>query len=224
MSPSHISIGRQLLGASLEFLAISFLTVLAFLLVYGLMRLSHRSERWILPIIGLLLLLLSLGRVLPGFIRQPGQLALNTAAIGSMMGLIAVVGALYALGQFVTRRAYLLTKKLQHSWRSANLRNILRFLRVIHQFLGWSVLIAAATHALLYIPWLLAPPLHARPLSSTALISGGIAWGILAILVGLGLWVENAIRQKRFTPRMRLIHTITAVVFFIVMIVHIGMK
>lgn len=224
MGQPHISIMSQLLKTVIESLAISFLAVLTFLLVYGIMRVSHRPERWILPVIGLLLLLLSLIRILPGVIHQPTQLVANTYMASSTVGLIAVVGTLYAMGQFVTREGYLLMKKRLHAWGSAHLRDMLRFFRLIHQFLGWSILIAAAVHALLYIPWLLAPPLHAGPLSSIALISGSIAWSILVVLVGFGLWIENAKRQQRFAGKRRQIHTITAMVFFLTMIVHIGIR
>ncbi|GHO86477.1 hypothetical protein [Dictyobacter formicarum] len=215
---------HQLLATLIEFLAISVVAALVFLLIYKAIRLFHRSEKWILPTIGCLLLLLVLERALPVLIYRPGQYALAAFSLSSTVGLVAVVGALYALGQFVTRKSYLLVKKRLHSWGAISLNNILRILRSFHPFLGWSVLIVAAIHALLYIPWLLAPPSHTGMPSGASLISGSITWGILTVLVGLGTLVEKAIRQKRIASRWRLIHAATSFVFFLTMIIHIGIR
>ena len=223
MQSHHMSIIDQLLQTLPDFVTIALLSLLILLLLFTIVRLLHLSPRWILPGIGVILLLFSLSRVLPDFLDQPNQFPQNMAAIGSMTGLIAVVGAFYAFGQYIARGWYLLVKKRLCS-RGANAsRNMLRFLRTIHQFIGWSVLVISSVHALVYIPWLLAPP-RAMPLSSTALLTGIIAWGILALLIGLGLWIEWAIRHKHLATKTRLIHIITAGTFFVVVLVHIGLR
>lgn len=223
MQFNHMSIIDQLLQTVPDFVTIAILSLLILLLLFATVRLLHLSHRWILPGIGTLLLLFSLSRVLPDFLHQPNQFPQNMAAIGSMAGLVAVVCAFYAFGQYIARGWYLLVKKRLRSRGAGASRHMLRFLRSIHQFVGWSVLVIASVHALVYVPWLLAPP-HARSLSSIALLTGIIAWGILALLVGLGLGIEWAIRHTYLSAKTRLTHIITAGAFFVVVLVHIGLR
>src|SRR5438067_7341318 len=111
MQSHPMSIIDQLLQTLPDFVTIAILSLLFLLLLGAVVRLLHLSTRWILPGIGAILLLFSVFRVLPDFLSQPNQFQENMAAIGSMTGLVAVVCAFYAFGQYIARGCYLLVKK-----------------------------------------------------------------------------------------------------------------
>ncbi len=218
----HLSLPQQLLNTLPDFLMITGLASFLLVLFFSLVRWRRLPEWWVIGGIGALLLLFSLSRIIPAIVKQPTQQPENLALASSMLGLAAVVSALYALAQWPVRGGFLFVKQAR-SWFSRQVRALLLFLRAHHRFFGWSVLAIVTLHAVFYVPRFVRMPLG-EALTQVTVLTGSLAWLILAGLVGLGLLIERAIKRKRLPTQLRWLHTITALLFLILTLAHIGIR
>jgi hypothetical protein len=144
-----------------------------------------------------------------------GIFALASNVTGSISFLIAI----YALSQWISRGCYLLLKKRVVLGWTRHSRNILLFLREHHRLFGWIALATATSHALYFLPVMTNLPVS-EVLQKSGILSGIVAWFVLAILVLLGLWIENALKHKRLAKRTRFTHTVVALIFLGSFIAH----
>ncbi|MDQ2716841.1 MAG: hypothetical protein M3Z08_18200 [Chloroflexota bacterium] len=218
------SLIAQFLGTLPDFLTITLLASILLLVVFGGIRLVRLPSSWVIISIGGLLLIYSIGTILSDQSHgRPIPLPAILARGGSMAGLVSMVAALYASDQWTARVWYVWMKRRTGRWFSTVFRLLLLFLRQYHQLFGWAVLAIVTLHALLYIPLLLTLSVTAA-LTQPAVLTGLLAWSILTFLVELGVWVEFAIRHKRVPPRARLVHSLTALGFFLLTLMHVGTR
>ncbi|MGI8586275.1 MAG: hypothetical protein ACR2M0_01120 [Chloroflexia bacterium] len=213
----------QFLSILPEFLVITALALTVFLGCYGVVRLLHLSARWVTGSVGGLVGAFCLSQIVPAFVNQPAQVAENAALVGNMLGLVAVVSAIYAFSQWTARGWYRLLKQQASARIRAAGRGILRYLRARHAWLGWTVLGIGTVHALFYLPLLARQP-WPLVLAAPAVVTGGGAWVLLLGLVGLGLAIETVRRCRRRAPALRLVHIVAAAGFFVVTLWHVGTK
>jgi hypothetical protein len=140
-----------------------------------------------------------------------------------MLGLISVASACYAFAQWTTRGGYRLIKLRGGSRIKTLARQMLMFLRSYHRFFGWGVFAAATAHLLFYLPLLATMPWQTA-LVQPAVLTGLLAWVILAFLVGLGLWIEYAMKLKSLVRWVKFIHIGMAFAFFLFTFLHIATK
>jgi hypothetical protein len=178
---------------------------------YWLLRVLHISAHWVVWIIGTCLIVVStfycLSLLVP--IGVPPD-----AAMSNLLGFVAFLIAIDSWSQWVTRRGYLLLKKLKLSWFTTRVREAFLFLRKHHQFLGWLVVITAVAHVAYFLPIL-------ANVSRYEVITGFVALAFLALGAGLGWWIEQAVRRKRASQRLRLLHFLVAIAFVLAFLVHV---
>ncbi len=202
---------NTLIGRSILVVVISTIDFFCLIGSYGLLRLLHISVNWITWIIGTFLIVVSTLFCL-SLIAPVGVSAdLGTS---NLLGFIAFLIAVDSWSQWIARRSYLLFKRGALPWLTQRVRNAFLFLRKQHQFLGWLVVITAAAHALYFLPILARVSLY-------EVITGFIALAILALGAGLGWWIELAVRRKRASQRLRLLHFVVAIAFVLAFIVHV---
>ncbi len=202
---------NDLAGRSILVLVISTIDFFCLIGSYGLLRLLHISVNWITWIIGTFLIVVSALFCL-SLVAPIGV----SADIGTsnLLGAIAFLIAIDSWSQWVARRSYLLFKKSALPWLTQRVRNAFLFLRKQHQFLGWLVVITAAAHALYFLPILARVSLY-------EVVTGFIALALLGLGAGLGWWIELAVRRKRASQSLRLLHFVVAIVFVLAFIVHV---
>lgn len=178
---------------------------------YWLLRLLHISAHWVTWIIGTCLIVVSTfyGLSLLAPIGVPPDVGTS-----NLLGFVAFLIAIDLWSQWVTRRGYLLLKKQQLSWVATRMREAFLFLRQHHQFLGWLVVITAVAHVVYFLPIL-------ANVSQYEVITGFVALAFLAVGTGLGWWIELAVRRKRASQRLRLLHFLVAIAFVLAFIVHV---
>ena len=206
-----MSIVYDLLQRSMIVLILSTIDFFALLGSYGLLRLLHISANWITWIIGTGLIVVStfycLSLLAP--IGVPPDVGTS-----NLLGFVAFLIAIDSWSQWVTRRGYLLLKKLPLAWLTTGMREAFLFLRKHHQFLGWLVVITAVAHVAYFLPIL-------ANVSRYEVVTGFIALAFLALGTGLGWWIELAVRRKRVSQRLRLLHFLVAIAFVLAFLVHV---
>jgi hypothetical protein len=206
-----MSIVHDLLLRSTTILLLSVIDFFSLLGSYGLLRLLHISANWITWIIGTGLIVVStfycLSLLAP--IGVPPDVGTS-----NLLGFIAFLIAIDSWSQWVTRRGYLLLKKLPLAWVTTGARETFLFLRKHHQFLGWLVVITAVAHVAYFLPIL-------ANVSQYEVITGFVALAFLALGTGLGWWIELAVRRKQASPRLRLLHFLVAIAFVLAFLVHV---
>lgn len=135
--------------------------------------------------------------------------------IGALTGFASFGIAVYSIHQWSSLNWYRLIKEAPLSVIVQHSREILLFTRRHHKFLGWLVFITATAHAAVFLPEITAWPL-------ARIATGVIAWALLGLLIGLGLWVDRSMKQPRTFKRIRLVHLVTAVVFVVAIVVHVA--
>ncbi len=176
---------------------------------YGVLRVLHISVNWTTWVIGALIIVVS-GLTCVSIIAPQQLSAFN---VGSLLGIFAFLIAVDAAAQWTMRQWYVFIKKRTLPFVVTSSRSMLLFLRKHHQFFGWLVLITATAHAVSYLPRL-------TTISQTELITGLIAWAILAYLIGFGIWIEYVVHKRPSFKKARLIHIITSIVFFVLLLTH----
>ncbi|MGI8588570.1 MAG: hypothetical protein ACR2M0_12925 [Chloroflexia bacterium] len=197
-----------------------------FLAAYGTLKALRISVDWAAWVIAMLLaglsLLTSVLTLAPGGYRYQHDI---------LLGLFSVLVGGYAVGLWAARRLYLLVRPWALPLLVPTARSTMRFLRKQHQLLGWLVLITATGHATSYLPIL-------DRISSKELVSGLLAWIVLVFLSVLGLWVEYVVGHRRILGKWsvpggrwsksksiarstRFVHTLTAIVFFVILLAHV---
>lgn len=206
-----MSIVHDLLTRSITILLLSVIDFFGLLGSYGLLRLLHISANWVTWIIGTSLIVVStfycLALLAP--IGVPPDVGTS-----NLLGFVAFLIAIDSWSQWVTRRWYLLLKKLPLSWVTMRVRETFLFLRKHHQFLGWLVVITAVAHVAYFLPIL-------ANVSRYEVITGFVALAFLALGTGLGWWIELAVRRKQASQRLRLLHFLVAIAFVLAFLVHV---
>lgn len=201
-------------GLPFRAIEVSVLSVIDFFCLlgsYGLLRLLHISVNWVTWIIGSCLIIVST------FFALSLLVPIGTApdvGLSNLLGFVAFLIAIDSWGQWVTRRWYLVLKRLAVPWLATRIRNFFLFLRQHHQFLGWLVVITAVAHAVYFLPVL-------ANVSRYEVITGFIALGLLGMGAGFGWWIELAVRRKRASQKLRLLHFLLAIVFVLAFMLHI---
>jgi hypothetical protein len=206
-----MSIIHGLLQRSELVLILSTIDFFCLLGSYWLLRLLHISTNWVTWIIGTCLIVVSTFYCLS--LLAPIGVAPDVGT-SNLLGFAAFLIAIDSWSQWVTRRGYLLLKKQQLTWVTMRAREAFLFLRKHHQFLGWLVVITAVAHVAYFLPIL-------ANVSRYEVITGFVALAILAVGAGLGWWIEQAVRRKRASQRLRLLHFLTAIAFMLAFIVHV---
>ncbi len=203
------SIGPALSGAALRVLILIAVDTFVFLGGYAVLRGLGISVHWVTWIIGGLFM---------GVSAVAGVLALTPGVSplqhDQLLGIMAFLVAVYAAGQWATRQGYLRIRNGALPRLKAAVRQLLLFLRRHHQFFGWLVFITATGHAATYLPIL-------SQVSANRLLTGLAAWLTLAGLSTLGLWVERNSRKRDGGAQARFIHSLTALVFFALLVIHV---
>ena len=200
-----------LLVRSVMVLILSAIDFFCLLGSYGLLRLLHISANWVTWIIGTGLIVVSTFFCLS--LLAPIGVSPD-AGTSNLLGFVAFLIAIDSWSQWMTRRGYLLLKKLKFSWLTAGVREAFLFLRKHHQFLGWLVVITAVAHVAYFLPILANVSLY-------EVITGFVALAFLAVGTGLGWWIEQAVRRKRASQRLRFLHFLVAIAFVLAFIVHV---
>lgn len=203
-------------------IALCFLTVF-----YGILRLLHISIRWMTWIGAALLFVLSGWFSIVVLWQSQSQFQFQKmlqplAEQSDALGFGAFLILVYALSQWMMRGWYLLVKQRARSLLIRISRAILLILRQHHQLFGWLVLATATAHMLYFIPLLIWQP-HQTPQMLQTILIGALSWGVLLCLVCLGLWVERTIKAKHISKKVRMLHFITALVFTVLVVLHIGL-
>ncbi len=201
-------------GLLIRSAAILFLSLVDFCILLGsywLLRLLHISAHWVTWIIGTCLIVVStfycLSLLIP--LGVPPDVGMS-----NLLGVVAFLIAIDSWSQWGTRRGYLLLKKLQLPWLTTRVREAFLFLRKHHQFLGWLVVITAVAHVAYFLPIL-------TQVSQYEVITGFVALAFLALGTGLGWWIEQAVRRKRASQRLRFLHFLVAIAFVLAFMVHV---
>jgi hypothetical protein len=202
---------QDILTRSTTIMILSVIDFFGLLGSYGLLRLLHISANWITWIIGTGLIVVStfycLSLLAP--IGVPPDVGTS-----NLLGFVAFLIAIDSWSQWVTRRGYLLLKKLPLAWVTMRARETFLFLRKHHQFLGWLVVITAVAHVAYFLPIL-------ANVSQYEVITGFVALAFLALGTGLGWWIELAVRKKQASQRLRLLHFLVAIAFVLAFLVHV---
>jgi hypothetical protein len=206
-----MSIVHDLLLRSTTILLLSVIDFFSLLGSYGLLRLLHISANWITWIIGTGLIVVSTFYCLSLLAPIGVSPDIGTS---NLLGFVAFLIAIDSWSQWVTRRGYLLLKKLPLAWVTMRARETFLFLRKHHQFLGWLVVITAVAHVAYFLPIL-------ANVSQYEVITGFVALAFLALGTGLGWWIELAVRRKQASPRLRLLHFLVAIAFVLAFLVHV---
>ncbi|GCE30739.1 hypothetical protein KDA_62230 [Dictyobacter alpinus] len=133
--------------------------------------------------------------------------------ISNITAKLAIIVTAASVALWVSRQVYLLLKKGKLQALQNLLRPIFLFLRKSHPLWGWIVLTAATIHAVYYF----------FPFSdlSRRMQTGIVAWLVLLCLALFGLRYQSSLRNKNFQKSIRLWHVVTAVVFLVVLFIHI---
>jgi hypothetical protein len=186
---------------------------------YGVARLLRIPIDWATWAVGSLFVLLS--AVTAFFLFLPEQStpsngeghALLIGQNNNILGNFALVLGFCAFGQWTTMRGYQLAKPRLQAFLAKQVRLFLTFIRKYHQLFGWLVLITATAHAVSYIYRL-------DKYSTRTLVAGIVTWLLLVGLAGLGLWMDYTARKKITFKSQRWVHFVTALLFFVALIVH----
>ena len=184
----------------------------AFLVGYSILRWARLSVDWTTWIIGGLLALLSGANCL--FLLVPSQF--NTFRTGGQLGYFSVFLGMYAFAQWGARAGYVWGKRPALHLSMQPVRHLFLFLRKHHQFFGWLVLVTAIGHTVTYLP------IFTR-IAPKWWITGILGLILLGLLIGLGLWIEREVRERRLSTRARLVHIVTAIAFFVVIYLHLAL-
>jgi hypothetical protein len=183
-------------------------------------RLLHISVQWVTwAVAGIFILISGLTALFLFWPESPtlgnlGQFAALVDRNNNALGNFAVALSFCAFGQWTTLRGYqLIIKQRFWAYLVSQMRQFLTFVRKYHQLFGWLVIATATGHALSYIYRL-------EKIEAKTLIAGLIGWLLLAGLAGLGLWMDNLSGKKLPTKNLRLIHFGTALLFFVVLLIH----
>lgn len=181
---------------------------------YTALRLLRLPVDRVTRVIGSGIVILSatvcLGIVLPGLLPRQFNKA------GNAVGFFSFFVAVYAVNQWTLRHWYVQVKKQVGPWLMQSSKQILLFLRRHHLFFGWVVAAGATGHLVFFVPILARISLYEE-------ITGFLAFGILVliILLGLWLWIETAVRRRRVPTFVRTIHAALSVAFFLILFLHI---
>ncbi len=206
-----MDIVHDLLLRSMTVLILSGIDFVCLLASYGILRLLHISVNWVTWIIGTCLIVVSTFFCLS--LLAPIGISPDVGT-SNLLGFVAFLIAIDSWSQWVTRRGYLLLKKQQLSWVTTRMREAFLFLRKHHQFLGWLVVITAVAHVAYFLPIL-------ANVSQYEVITGFVALAILAVGTGLGWWIEQAVKRKQASQKLRLLHFLTAIAFVLAFMVHV---
>ena len=202
---------HDILSHSMLVLILSAIDFFSLLGSYGMLRLLHISASWVTWIIGTGLIVVStfycLSLLAP--IGVPPDVGTS-----NLLGFVAFLVAIDSWSQWVTRRGYLVLKKLPLFWLTRGVREAFLFLRKHHQFLGWLVVITALAHVAYFLPIL-------ANVSRYEVITGFVTLALLVVGTGLGWWIELAVRRKRTSQKLRLLHFLVAIAFVLAFIVHV---
>ncbi|GCE15284.1 hypothetical protein [Tengunoibacter tsumagoiensis] len=214
----------QLVEGLIGILLVAVLAVLAFLLIYGTLRLLRLPVSWGVWTISIFSLLLSVTYSV--FLVLQGHSLAQLRPLqepGSNLGFLSFLIMVYSLGQWLTRRLYLLMKKTGQTVLTTFSRNILLVLRKYHPLFGWVVGITATAHMFYYIFLLVLHPTVDQRLQRDLLL-GTVAWLVLGVLLSLGFFVEKAVERKKLPKGLRTLHFVTALAFLGIIIVHVSLK
>lgn len=180
---------------------------------YGVSRLLHIPMRWLLWSIGGICIGASV-LFCASVLQEDQYVALFgwLARESNVLGALAILITLYSCAQWLARKFYVSVKRWAMPLLVRWSRHIFLFFREHHQFLGWIVFATATAHACFFLPSLLQMPVQ-EIFYKSAMTSGFFAWGVLALLVLLGLIIDSATRQKRPVKNVRLVHILLALVF-----------
>jgi hypothetical protein len=196
-------VGRSIVDGILA--AIDFFCLL---LSYAVLRVLRISVHWITLFIGGLIAAAAVYACYTLLTPNPtGQGLSNT--LGALSFLIAI----FAIGQWLWRRWYLLAKSTPVRFVARASRGFFLYLRDHHRFFGWLVVLTATAHAVLLLPVI-------DQVSRTEVVTGVIALVLLAVLTGLGEWIELTVRHKRASRNLRWLHTALAIAFLAAFAVH----
>lgn len=139
-----------------------------------------------------------------------------------LLGQLAVLVAYGAAAQWLFRRGSRVAGGRTRSGSIARLvRDVLHYLRLHHQFFAWLVFALASVHGLYFLVHPVARQPLKGPAPSVWTSTGIVAWGVLLLLVGLGLVTDRQIQTKRSARRWRGLHRVLAVVFVVTILIHI---
>ncbi len=196
-------------GMALRMLIITAIDIAVFLSGYAVLRALGISLHWVTLIIGGLFM---------GVSAVTGVLALTPGVSplqhDQLLGIMAFLVAIYAGSQWTVQQGYRRIRNETLPRLKAAVRQLLLFLRAHHQFFGWLVVITASGHAASYLPIL-------GQVSANRLLTGLLAWLALAALSLLGLWMERNTGKPGIIPQARYVHSLTALVFFALLVVHV---
>lgn len=139
--------------------------------------------------------------------------ALPARALTKVLGYGAVLGTVYAISRWASRRWYRAHARRLSQAAEARLRAIVSWTRKQHGLFGWVVLATATAHALFYLPHLAAWP-------APIVVSGIAAWTLMAGLVALGLRMARRARSGDVPKGWRTLHVGLAVSFVVALLVH----
>lgn len=179
---------------------------------YGVLRLIHISVNWTTWLVGSLIIAASAYTCLLVFLPAT---PVRGSGLSNVVGAFSFLVAIHAANQWTTRRWYIVVKKGAARWLAGPIREVLLFLRRHHQFLGWLVVITAEAHTFYFLQDLTRFP-------AFKIITGFIALAILLAMAFIGLLIEYAVRHKRVSQKIRIVHSLLAIAFFAAFVAHVS--
>jgi hypothetical protein len=176
---------------------------------YGLVRLLRVPVNWITLIIGSFFILASLYLGMDSMIQghpDPG--------LSNSLGFLSYFIAIYAAGQWLARRWYLVAKRHTGRFLTRAARTLYLYTRAHHQFFGWLVAITASAHAIYFL-------VFSRESPPRWTITGIAAWAALGLLVLIGLYIDR-VRRKRSIRRIEPLHIGASLLFVVLFVVHVA--
>ena len=118
----------------------------------------------------------------------------------------------FSISLFIFRVGFISLSKTSFKFLKEKVRDFLIFLNKFHIYFGWIVLATATAHGIYFLALFSSTP---------KIISGVMAWFVLVVLVGLGLWIDMSKKKGKYRKNNKYIHITLACLFVILVIVHI---
>ncbi len=146
------------------------------------------------------------------FYAHSGQIGFQDRGLSNQLGAWSVLAACLAVGIWVSRKMYIQVKKRKVPDFDLAKQTLL-YLRKHHILLGWATIATASAHGIYYL--LLYPNRRGE------IYTGLIAWLALAMLIGLGVWLDYRLAAKKSPKQVRMYHITLAVIFILAMFLHV---
>src|SRR5579875_1477634 len=162
--------------------------------------------------VGLLIALVSIALCVRVALQSQPARAVSLT-LSNALGILGILIAVYAITQWPTRQTYMLAQQRMGATAARLARDMLLFLREHHKFFGWLVLVAGAAHAVSLLPVL-------GQFTTAKVVTGALSLTLLALVAGLGEWIAYAVRKRRLSPNVRLIHALLSLGFLLALGLH----